>query len=338
MSNLYHDFFDRVVIVNLDRRKDRVQRMTKVIAECNWPFREPERFRAIDASKLKLPPYWFAGGGAYGCLRSHQRLLEDAILDGVESMLILEDDVVFRPDFGIQVTKFLEAVPSDWDQLMIGGQLMGNSTREQVAPGVMRVTNCQRTHCFAVRGQFMHELYAKWCGSYGHCDHVMGPFQSRYRVYAPDPFLAGQDEGHSDINGRSNPAKFWNAPMHDAPIFWVKCSEATMKELWRAALHLGRLRTPRGIDIGLDAIITDERAGFIHKSEMISEWISMIEWEGRSMTPETFCCLWHPDLEGQMFEEIVGPRLVQIESEDVEEIREIVMTAVRKAQAALEAV
>ncbi|WP_172683368.1 glycosyltransferase family 25 protein, partial [Verrucomicrobium spinosum] len=38
--------------------------------------------------------------GAWGCLLSHARVLAEAIADGIENVLILEDDVVFQPDAG----------------------------------------------------------------------------------------------------------------------------------------------------------------------------------------------------------------------------------------------
>lgn len=334
MTSISRQLFDRVILINLDRRKDRLQQVMKNLSECNWPFREPERFRAVDASKLDIPPYWFAGGGAFGCMRSHQRALEDAIMDGVDSLLVLEDDVVFRPDFGTEVVKFMQNVPTDWDQLMIGGQLFHDSLREQVAPGVLRVNNCQRTHCYAVRGKYMKALHAKWCASYGHCDHVMGPFQRRYSVYAPDPFLAGQSEGKSDINGAHNPAKFWVAPIKNAPIFWVRCPKSMVRDLWQAGLHSGRNKTDKGIDAGL-AKIVDAEDGFFAKQEKLNNWVSMIEWEGRSMTPEAFTCIWHPDLDGDMFEEIFGDRLVQIESDDLNVIRERVRESVNAVLAKL---
>ena len=94
-----YDFFERVVVVNLDHRPDRLERLHRHLTSIVWPFRFPERVRATDGRKVKPPNWWKAGGGAWGCHQSHLRIIENALMDDVESILVLEDDVFFKPDF-----------------------------------------------------------------------------------------------------------------------------------------------------------------------------------------------------------------------------------------------
>ena len=68
------------------------------MAAARWPFRQPVRFRAVDGNSVPPPSWWPAGPGAWGCLRSHLRIFEDALMDGVDRLLVLEDDVCFVPD------------------------------------------------------------------------------------------------------------------------------------------------------------------------------------------------------------------------------------------------
>lgn len=201
--------FDRVVLINLKKRPDRLDRAIQMFSN-NWPFAQPLIFEAIDGYKVPTPEGWTKGRGAWGCLQSHRQVLEAAILDNVNSILVLEDDAVLVDDFESKVKKFLRAVPSDWEGLMLGGQHFVVPT--QVKDGVLRCANCQRTHAYAVRGRLLKDLYSRWHAreTWGHCDHVLGPFTANYKTYAPRHFLIGQNSGKSNINGKTNPVKFWN--------------------------------------------------------------------------------------------------------------------------------
>jgi hypothetical protein len=141
--------FDRVVVINLRRRPDRLAAFQNSIAGCNWPFIAPTVFEAIDGNQVPVPDKWSAGGGAWGCMQSHRQILERAIQDDVNALLVLEDDACFQTNFRAAVERFLATVPSDWDQLMLGGQHM--IPPEPVALGVVRCLNCQRTHSYAIQ-------------------------------------------------------------------------------------------------------------------------------------------------------------------------------------------
>lgn len=55
------------------------------------------------------------------CLRSHRSLLEHADREGIEHLLLLEDDVTFAEDFDYKLSDALRELPDYWEALYLGG-------------------------------------------------------------------------------------------------------------------------------------------------------------------------------------------------------------------------
>lgn len=209
--------FDRIVVISLDTDNGR-KRLEKFFAQLDrvgWAWQRPEVFRAVEGIKVPQPRGWRSGPGAWGCCRSHVAVLEAALADGVKRLLILEDDAELAEDFGSRAAAFVREVPSDWEQLMLGGQFVprAGTVAEQVSPGVLRVSGVERTHAYAVQGRMMADIYTRWLRADRHIDHIMGPMQRGRRVYAPLEWLAGQAAGKSDIFGAALPSRSWGKPV-----------------------------------------------------------------------------------------------------------------------------
>lgn len=276
--------FDRCVLINLKRRRDRLVNFRRQQIEIGWPLPAVEVYEAIDGNLVGVPEHYTAGGGAWGCLRSHVSILERALMDELSSILILEDDVCWDEVASLQA--FLRDVPQDWDMLMLGGQHMESTL--PVSSSVVRCSNCQRTHAYAIRGGALKDLLGLWYRCDTHIDHWMGPWQKHWKVYAPDPFVFGQAGGRSDISGSLNPIKFWKPPASQ-PIVWLSCPEHIARSLRGWGLHLGYDREAE-IDRGLQRIVTS-----IERKKLLKEWVDMILWEVASDTSK-IACLFHPDI------------------------------------------
>lgn len=200
----------RAVVINLDRRQDRWRLFDAATAAMGTPlFDRIVRVSAVDGTIGKPPGNWRGGPGAWGCRQSHLRVLESALADGIEMLTVFEDDCIFAPDFTRRLTAFLAAVSQSWDGIMLGGQ--HQVAAPIIAPGIRRVLNAQRTHAYIVRGrEGMEELHALWFKAETHIDHCFYEWQSTHQVYAPDPWLCGQNGGLSDIRRRNERPRFWD--------------------------------------------------------------------------------------------------------------------------------
>jgi hypothetical protein len=215
--------FDIVCCVSLDRRRDRWQRFQGRVP-ADWPFQKVLQAEAIDGQRCPPPPWWTESAGAWGCSRSHYRVIEQALNSGADSLLVFEDDAVFSKNFVADVREFFEHLPDDWQMVYLGGQLLKVHFRPpaKVNDWVYRPFNVNRTHAYAVRGEMLEVLYRwlnepRWYG--GHIvDHHIGRLHETgdYQVYVPRRWLVGQAAGPSDITGKTNPTAFWRNPEDDA--------------------------------------------------------------------------------------------------------------------------
>lgn len=322
-NGAFKNYFDRVVIINLDRRKDRWEAIQQKLSKINWPFKEPERFSAYNGEKLPAPVGWTYGAGTWGCLLSHREILSRAIQDDLDSVLVLEDDIFFAPDFENKVLSFIKGLPLDWDQIMFGGQFFDNSKVYDISPEIRKVSLCHRAHAYAVRGSFMRYMYAKLCASYGHVDHILNTFQDRFNVYTPTHFLIGQDGSPSDISGmQASPDLLRNPPDRDTPVFIIAPDIALHAQVVSSdlPLHYGTLASS-GASAQIQQIA--ERQHKDPTAEIHNFLISSI-WYARSVYPSKYSTVLNP--EGLMLDTILKAKgnlnLIYIES--MEQLKEAI--------------
>jgi hypothetical protein len=248
--------FDRIAIISLPRSPERGEASLRELREKGLSAKA-ELFRGIDGKLCPPSDWWVAGSGAWGCMMSHFRLVQDALMDGVESLLVLEDDCVWQNDAAMLAAEFLPQVPGDWGQIYLGGQ--HRSPQRPAAlrgkPAVWRPRSVHRTHAYAIHRRAMqkflkHVIYApdyietkKRSGVKRHVDHQLEHAQQRgdWPVYCPSWWLAGQGENVSLINGRSQREQWWQLGWQEEhrrlPLVVVGRREPTAAEL--RCLHFG---------------------------------------------------------------------------------------------------
>jgi hypothetical protein len=306
---------DRCYLINLKRRPDRLALLLGKIAACGWPFPTPDVFEAVEGDVVGVPDEFKSGGGAFGCRQSHVAILTRCLMEGVESVLVLEDDADILPDFGEQWAKFAPLVPDDWEGVMPGGQ--HHKGPQRLVPGLVRVNYAQRTHAYIARGRYLRELHRRWACSTVHIDWRMKDWQHQFRVYAPERWLIGQAGGKSDICGRIQPPQWWNpdgGSRKPTPYVCLLRAPREVAEALRSqGFHQGYWRDKEtDLDNGLIAIYG--KGGNV--IPRLRKWCADIAKEAASF--DGTVTVWHPAATAeQVAAACPDKRLVVIEAADV---------------------
>jgi len=301
------DYFERIRVLNLPYKQERRERLTKHLEELGmgegvgW-------VRAYSGDKITPPAWWNAGNGAWGCLLSHANLIAEALADDVESLLLMEDDVVFRTNTAEMLDVFMKQVPSDWGQIYLGGQHLADPLPVPMRPFVLKAKCVNRTHAFVIHKRAMEALhrhiwhapdYIAHQGGW-HVDHQLGIAHERedWPVYAPAYWIAGQDEEWSNISGRYNTRHWWHPKQWAThlPFVYLPSAAGDQMEADAKSLHGGyNLKPGTFEDIALDvAAISDDR---------LLKWLECIATEALdierlpalqhpAVTPERLSRLW----------------------------------------------
>ncbi|MCB2114691.1 MAG: glycosyltransferase family 25 protein [Parvularculaceae bacterium] len=146
---------DAIFIINLPYRADRRAEMGAELARLGLGLDDP-RVRLFEAVRPEDAGE-FPSIGARGCFMSHLGVLRAANAQGLKSVLILEDDADFTPEFVKLGAEALGAVAAGpWDILYLGyaaeisaggGEPQSGRIRE-VAPALA----IRLTHAMIVRG------------------------------------------------------------------------------------------------------------------------------------------------------------------------------------------
>jgi glycosyl transferase family 25 len=165
--------FERIVVINLESRRDRYAEMGEQLrrAGLSWDSPQVRRFRAVRPADAA----GFATVGAHGCFLSHLGALTQAVTDHVQSLLILEDDCNLSIDFEARERTLSRGLAaSDWSLFYGGWRLDGQGPLPPSPSGVTAVEAQQEVwlaHCLAMRGEalraapaFLRELMSRPAG------------------------------------------------------------------------------------------------------------------------------------------------------------------------------
>ncbi|MHC4315269.1 MAG: glycosyltransferase family 25 protein [Planctomycetota bacterium] len=214
---------DKTFVISLAKRSDRRESVSEQLASIGHD--DYEIFDAYGVEHLPPESYYkdipdFEMSGWYGNKFSHYGVIEKAKSDGLKSVMVLEDDVAFHPDFNAIVDLALSQLKAiEWDWLQFGGNhryFGGVNTLAspidgmpyayvsdgliQVAPNLARIVKMLTAHAYIVREPVYdfileHAIKSPLSIDGFYCYEV----HNRFKCYCVTPCVATQIPGVSDI-------------------------------------------------------------------------------------------------------------------------------------------
>lgn len=182
-----NEFFDKVVVINLDRRTDRMEKLDSQLKELGIQYK---RFSAVDAIKLNIDPI-VAG------LRSHLQVIKDNI---GRRVLVLEDDAYFVDNFNEKFEKVMQTLPEDWDIFYLGALVpkdVGQINMVNRHWGIQVLTTGSQAYCIRPEMQYYFISRLEEYNSY--IDIGLRDFAKGYKPYITQPNLVTQFPSYSDL-------------------------------------------------------------------------------------------------------------------------------------------
>lgn len=121
-----NNYFDEVYLINLERRKDRMIKVDNKLKDVGISYK---RIKGYDGQLLKefVDPKILVRRtpGYLGCLLSHLEIIKLSYNQGLEKILILEDDIIIHRNINEEFERIINTLDIennlDWDLLYLGG-------------------------------------------------------------------------------------------------------------------------------------------------------------------------------------------------------------------------
>jgi len=114
----------RFYYINLERSKERKERIENMFQEYNLDFK---RIEAVDGKNLSNYDSRFINAYEYGCTLSHLKAIQQFYDSNEEYGIICEDDMTleFLPLWKTSLFDVIKKAPNDWEVIMLGYILFG---------------------------------------------------------------------------------------------------------------------------------------------------------------------------------------------------------------------
>jgi len=206
-----NDFFDKVYLINLKRRPDKLKISTDLLNKLGIVF---EVFNGVDfcdgipADYPNQPKSQFLINkpGAFGCLMSHMKIISDAKKKKFDKILILEDDIAASENFINLFDQKVKDLPADWKLFYLGGSghtgIDEHSVTTKITEHISETTGTYTTSSYGVSSDLYDTILDKFKNGTEAIDqlYVYGiQKKSDHACYTVRPNIMWQRACFSDI-------------------------------------------------------------------------------------------------------------------------------------------
>lgn len=191
-------YFDKIILINLPHRKDRLSESIDELYKHNIPF---ELF----------PATYDKEDGARGLFNTMTDLFQKSVDNSWNNILVFEDDFhIVVPDLASHMDKCVEDLMGlNWDLFYMGGNVQSPLMPVKGHPSLFQCSNVLSTHAVGYSGAVQSLILEELKKGQRRVDHVGEPVdqlfervvQSRGKSYISQHMLAVQRESFSDILG-----------------------------------------------------------------------------------------------------------------------------------------
>lgn len=204
---MWANFFDKIYVINLAKRTDRMEQAKNQLDKYNIPF---ERFEAIEDVN-----------GAEGLRLTMIEIFTNAIRSNYKNILLLEDDLdVIQPEINSIMDNVVKDIPSNYDIIYLGCQLC-RTPSEWYNENLLRVQSAFATHAAMYSLQAMKKILER--NFFSPVDNCICQYvQPENLCFAIYPILISQIPSKSDIY-KDQECMDWRKYLQDK--YWIQIAK-----------------------------------------------------------------------------------------------------------------
>lgn len=215
-KNEFNKLVDECYVINLERRKDRMEHMINELKKIDVSYRI---FNAVDGLKIKDKDN-IISNPEVATIKSHMGVIKDAIYNEYDKIAIFEDDIIFCDDFDKRLKYYIENIPKDWDIMYLGSNLNSCQEPALIKHGIYKVK--ESYGCFAMILNNKNGLFQKIVNGENYnipYDNYIRSLQKELNCYVFKPFFVKTLYTQSDINPDRGEFSYDIVDKYFAPVF-----------------------------------------------------------------------------------------------------------------------
>ena len=208
MENIkVNDFFDKVYLINLKRRPDKLKTSTDLLNKLGIEFKLFEAIDFCDGIPADYPVQPIHDSflakskpGAFGCFMSHIEIIKDAKANKYNKILIFEDDVAAEENFVSLFSQKVKDLPDDWKLFYLGASGHTGVPKKRITDNISQTFESFTTGSYGVHSSIYDTILEEEktpCKPidlfYVRCIQNVNP------CYVVTPTIMWQAAGFSDI-------------------------------------------------------------------------------------------------------------------------------------------